>query len=131
MVGPSVLLEFYASGMRSHVQPHMRWATGLLVDGARLDSGNVEYINRGTAGSGHGWAMGWGVIWNSAASSIKVFQPEGAANWAIGERGTRTATGSSTATAPRLTPAASTSRSCAPAWARRRWRLLVATGAFP
>jgi hypothetical protein len=87
VVGPSVLLGFYASGMRSHIQPHMRWATGLLVDSARVDNGNIEYINRGTAGSGHGWAMGWGVIWNSTAGSIKAFQPEGAANWAIGNRG--------------------------------------------
>jgi hypothetical protein len=93
VVGPSVLLGFYASGMRSHIQPHQRWATGLLVDSAKVDTGNIEYINRGTAGSGHGWAMGWGVIWNSAASTIQAFQPDGAANWAIGNRGNRNGNG--------------------------------------
>ncbi len=93
VVGPNVLLGFYASGMRSHVQPHQRWATGLLIDGARVDSGNIEYINRGTAGSGHGWTMGWGVIWNSVASSIKAFQPEGTANWAIGNKGNQDGNG--------------------------------------
>ncbi len=87
VVGPSVLLGFYGSGMRSHIQPHQRWATGLLVDGARLDQGNIEYLNRGNLGSGHGWTMGWGVIWNSVAPSIKAFQPEGVANWAIGNQG--------------------------------------------
>jgi hypothetical protein len=93
VVGPSVLLGFYASGMRSHIQPHQRWATGLLVDSARLESGNIEYINRGTAGSGHGWTMGWGVIWNSVAPSIKAFQPDGVANWAIGNQGTPSGNG--------------------------------------
>jgi hypothetical protein len=89
VVGPNVILGFEGSGMRSHVQPHMRWATGLLVDDTHLDDGNIEYINRKTAGSGHGWTMGWGVIWNSSASSINVEQPEGAANWAIGCTGNK------------------------------------------
>jgi hypothetical protein len=93
VVGPNVLLGFYASGMRSHIQPHMRWATGLLVDSAAVDSGNIEYINRGTAGSGHGWAMGWGVIWNSKAGTIRNEQPAGVANWAIGNRGNQNGNG--------------------------------------
>ena len=93
VVGPNVILGFVGSGMRSHVQPHMRWASGLLVDSTTLDDGNIEYINRGTAGSGHGWAMGWGVIWNSAASTIRAEQPDGSANWAIGNKGTRAGNG--------------------------------------
>jgi hypothetical protein len=88
-----VLLGFYASGMRSHIQPHQRWATGLLIDGARVDSGNIEYINRGNLGSGHGWTMGWGVIWNSTAPTIRAEQPEGVANWAIGNRGNSAGSG--------------------------------------
>jgi hypothetical protein len=105
VVGPSVLLGFYASGMRSHIQPHQRWATGLLVDGTHLDSGNIEYINRGTAGSGHGWTMGWGVVWNSIAPSIKVFQPEGTANWAIGNQGTPSGNGTFEAHGTPVAPA--------------------------
>jgi hypothetical protein len=93
VVGPNVVLGFSGSGMRSHVQPHQRWATGLLVDGTSLDDGNIEYINRGNLGSGHGWTMGWGVIWNSTASTIRVEQPEGAANWAIGSRGAQAGNG--------------------------------------
>jgi hypothetical protein len=105
VVGPSVLLGFYASGMRSHIQPHQRWATGLLVDSARLDSGNIEYINRGTAGSGHGWTMGWGAVWNSVAPSIKVFQPDGTANWAIGNQGTPSGNGTFDAHGAPVVPA--------------------------
>jgi hypothetical protein len=45
-------------------------------------------MNLGTAGSGQGWAIGWGVIWNSTAMSLTVEQPPGAANWAIGSSGT-------------------------------------------
>jgi hypothetical protein len=92
-VGPNVVLGFAGTGVRSHIQPHQRWATGLLVDSTDLGDGNIEYINRGTAGSGHGWTMGWGVVWNSAAASIKVEQPAGAANWAIGSRGNQFGSG--------------------------------------
>jgi hypothetical protein len=93
VVGPNVVLGFTGSGMRSHVQPHQRWATGLLVDDTHLDDGNIEYMNRTTLGSGHGWTMGWGVIWNSSASTIRAEQPEGAANWAIGSKGTMVGNG--------------------------------------
>ncbi len=91
--GPNVILGFTGSGMRSHIQPHMRWATGLLTDSSTLDDGNIEYINRNTAGSGHGWTMGWGVIWNSRASTIRAEQPQGTANWAIGNVGTQAGNG--------------------------------------
>jgi hypothetical protein len=93
VMGPNVMLGFVGSGMRSHVQPHQRWATGLLVDDTHLDDGNIEYMNRGNLGSGHGWTMGWGVIWNSSASTIRAEQPPGVANWAIGNRGTQTGNG--------------------------------------
>jgi hypothetical protein len=93
VVGPNVVLGFSGSGMSSHVQPHQRWATGLLVDDTHLDNGNIEYMNRTNLGSGHGWTMGWGVIWNSSASTIRAEQPEGAANWAIGNTGTMAGNG--------------------------------------
>jgi hypothetical protein len=93
VVGPNVVLGFSGTGVRSHVQPHQRWATGLLVDDTHLDDGNIEYMNRTTLGSGHGWTMGWGVIWNSSASTIRAEQPMGAANWAIGSAGTMTGNG--------------------------------------
>lgn len=44
-------------------------------------------MNRGTMGSGHGWAIGWSVLWNDTAGSFVVQQPPGTANWSIGGRG--------------------------------------------
>ena len=47
-------------------------------------------MNRGMMGSGHGWAIGWSVIWNSTAKSFATNNPPGAANWSIGNRGDET-----------------------------------------
>jgi hypothetical protein len=44
-------------------------------------------MNRGTMGSGHGWAIGWSVLWNNVAGDFVVQQPPGTANWSIGDRG--------------------------------------------
>ena len=70
-----------------HVQPHMRWATGLLSDNVSVPQGTIDYINRGSDGSGHGWAIGFGVVWNSSAT-LTMMQPPGSENWAIGTTGT-------------------------------------------
>jgi hypothetical protein len=92
-MGPNVLLDFDADGVDSHIQPHMHWATGLLVDGAKANSpgtGNnagIAFMNRGTGGSGHGWAIGWGVAWNCEAPGLLIQQPPGSMNWAIGCKG--------------------------------------------
>lgn len=88
VTGPNVLLNctFHGNG---HLQPHMRWATGLLVDNCRIPEGGIDFMNRGEMGSGHGWAIGWAVAWNCAAKSFLVQQPPGAMNWAIGCTGAR------------------------------------------
>jgi hypothetical protein len=85
-VGPIVLVDFEATGGTA-VQPHQRWATGMLVDRARLTAGGIEYMNRGNLGSGHGWTMGWGVVWNSEAPRYTVQKPQGSQNWTIGSIG--------------------------------------------
>jgi len=66
------------------VQPHQRWSTGLLIDSCKVPDGKVEFINRNTAGSGHGWAIGWAVAWNCEAKSFNIQQPPGSMNWCIG-----------------------------------------------
>jgi len=38
-------------------------------------------------GSGHGWTMGWGVVWNSTAKTFIIQNPPGAINWSIGNTG--------------------------------------------
>lgn len=66
------------------IQPHARWSTGLLIDSCHLPEGRIDLINRGTAGSGHGWAIGWAVAWNCTAKFFNVQQPPGSINWCIG-----------------------------------------------
>lgn len=69
------------------IQPHMTWSTGLLLDNCKLNQGAIIIRNRGKAGTGHGWTMGWSVVWNCSAKSITVEQPPGATNWCIGSSG--------------------------------------------
>ncbi len=84
--GPNVLLDFQGTGTASHVTGHQRWATGALVDRAKV-GGGITFGNNANAGSGEGWSMGWGVIWNSV-SDVGVMAPPGGMNWAIGDTGT-------------------------------------------
>ncbi len=84
--GPNVVLDSKFSG-DGHIQPHQRWATGLLVDNTQVPQGGIDMMNRGELGSGHGWTMGWGVVWNSSAALLVIQNPPGAANWSIGTSG--------------------------------------------
>ncbi|MRG44946.1 hypothetical protein GFS24_07465 [Chitinophaga sp. SYP-B3965] len=87
--GPNVILNSTFRGHGSRIQPHMRWSTGLLVDNCTVADGGIDFMNRGVAGSGHGWTMGWGVAWNCIAKTYVIQNPPWAANWAIGCIGTR------------------------------------------
>jgi hypothetical protein len=84
--GPNVVLDSKFVG-NGRVQPHQRWATGLLVDNTEVPQGGIDMMNRGEMGSGHGWTMGWGVVWNSSAADLIIQNPPGAANWSIGTHG--------------------------------------------
>lgn len=84
--GPVVLLNCTFRG-KGWVQPHQRWATGLLLDGCHVPDGGIDFMNRGVMGSGHGWSIGWAVAWNCQASTYLNQQPPGAANWVIGSTG--------------------------------------------
>jgi hypothetical protein len=88
--GPNVVLNSVFRGRGGGLQPHQRWATGLLVDNCTVPDCGIDFMNRGVAGSGHGWSMGWGVAWNCIAQRYVIQQPPGAANWAIGCIGKRT-----------------------------------------
>ena len=87
MMGPVVVLNctFHGNG---HIQPHMRWATGLLIDNCSVPESGIDLMNRGIMGSGHGWTTGWSVAWNCTAKTFLVQCPPGSMNWAIGCRGT-------------------------------------------
>jgi hypothetical protein len=81
--GPVVLLNCSFNG-DGHIEAHQRWSTGLLYDNCRVSGGGMEFRNRGSMGSGHGWAMGWGVAWNCEAKEYVIQNPPGAMNWMIG-----------------------------------------------
>lgn len=86
--GPNVLLDCDFSGDEA-VEPHQRWSTGFLVDNVHVHGGAIHLINRGIMGSGHGWAIGWSVIWNSTADALVAQLPPGSINWVIGSKGQR------------------------------------------
>jgi hypothetical protein len=86
--GPIVLLHCIFSG-NGHIEGHQRWTTGMLLDNCELPGGGIDFKNRGSMGSGHGWGTGWSVAWNCSAKTYVVQQPPGALNWAIGCRGER------------------------------------------
>jgi hypothetical protein len=86
--GPNVLLDCDFTGDQA-VEPHQRWATGFLVDNVHVHGGGLHLINRGIMGSGHGWAIGWSVIWNSTADTLVAQLPPGSFNWVIGSKGER------------------------------------------
>jgi len=81
--GPIVLLNctFHGNG---RAESHQRWSTGMLYDNCRALEGGIDFRNRGSMGSGHGWSMGWGVAWNCRANDFIIQKPPGVANWMIG-----------------------------------------------
>jgi hypothetical protein len=78
---------------------HRRWSTGLLFDNIvatnRVGADTLGFYNRGNYGTGHGWAVGHGTIWNSNAAGGKILvqQPPTAQNYAIGCFGNVTSSG--------------------------------------
>lgn len=83
VTGPIVMLNctFHGDG---RVESHQRWSTGMLYDNCHVPDGGIDFRNRGSMGSGHGWTMGWGVAWNCEAKDYVIQAPPGAANWMIG-----------------------------------------------
>ncbi len=83
VTGPIVLLHCTFEG-GGWIQPHQRWATGLLVDSCHVPGGGIDFMNRGQMGSGHGWTIGWAVAWNCTAKTFLIQRPPGSMNWAVG-----------------------------------------------
>jgi hypothetical protein len=90
VAGPIVVLNCTFLG-NGRSEAHQRWSTGMLYDNCRAPDGGFEMRNRGEMGSGHGWAMGWGVFWNCVGKNFLVQNPPGSVNWMIGCVGPSTA----------------------------------------
>ncbi|HEY0308096.1 MAG TPA: hypothetical protein VGB94_08045 [Acidobacteriaceae bacterium] len=91
--GPNVLRNASFAGDMT-IEPHQRWATGLLVENTTVNrgassQGGINFWDRGTYGTGHGWTIGWGVVWNSTGGKMIIQQPPGSENWCIGCIGTQ------------------------------------------
>lgn len=64
--GPNACIGYEAQQAVESIEPHQRWAHGLLNEGSKVAA--VLYRNRRNAGSGHGWTMNNGKpIWCSVA----------------------------------------------------------------
>lgn len=81
--GPVVILNCEFDGDQRG-ESHQRWSTGMLYDNVHAKKGGLDFRNRGSMGSGHGWSMGWGVAWNCIAKDYVMQTPPGACNWMIG-----------------------------------------------
>ena len=94
--GPNVVQNYRANGAGTF-EPHQRWSTGLLLDNIYAPDGGIALVDRGSGGSGQGWGMGYGVVYNSLAGTHNaskrgmdaypghtINQPPSAANFGIG-----------------------------------------------
>jgi hypothetical protein len=59
----------------------------LLIDNCEVPGGGIDLMNRGEMGSGHGWPIGWAVVWNSTAQTFAMNTPPGSMIWSIGNHG--------------------------------------------
>lgn len=95
----TVVLDSTSDHNLTFAEAHRRWSTGLLFDRLRTSnrsSGDVYgFYNRGNYGTGHGWAAGHSVIWNTNADGGKILvqKPPTAQNYAIGSFGNVTGAG--------------------------------------
>ena len=83
--GPNVFHECSSENNYGLSEPHHRWSLGGLYDNVKA---NLGFYNRGTMGTGHGWAAAWYVAWNTE-DEITIQTPPTAQNYSIGHVGTK------------------------------------------
>ncbi|MFX0098708.1 MAG: hypothetical protein ACFFCS_03945, partial [Candidatus Hodarchaeota archaeon] len=83
LTGPNVFLDCLSEETYADIGPHHRWATGTLFDNVK--GGEIRVRNRGSSGSGHGWAGAQTMFWHctTLTHDIWVDSPKGAMNWGI------------------------------------------------
>ena len=87
--GPIVFLNCDFTG-NGRIEGHQRWSCGMLYDNCHVPGGGIDFKNRGSMGSGHGWGTAWAVAWNCEAKSYVNQLPPGTCNWVIGSSGEST-----------------------------------------
>jgi hypothetical protein len=86
--GPHAFVSSSSDGAHDDAGPHHRWGSGLLFDRITCHGDEINVRDRGNMGTGHGWAGGNCVVWNSQAKKFIVQDPPTARNWLIGSVGT-------------------------------------------
>ena len=82
--GPNAFVDCLSKSPTGFSGPLQHCASGLLYDNVRIEGGDLQVVNRGSAGGGFGWAGANCVLWNCSADNIFCDAPSGADNWAIG-----------------------------------------------
>ena len=80
--GPNVFLDCVSENDKADSGPHHRWSVSTLFDRVQTQALNAQ--NRGTSGSGHGWAGANMVFWNCRTVGIICQHPPAAENFCIG-----------------------------------------------
>jgi len=83
--GPNVFYNNTSTNAICDAGPHQRWAMGILYDNIITD-GELKVQDRGSMGTGHGWAGVNHVFWNCTATGGIVCQSPWVSgqNWCIG-----------------------------------------------
>ncbi|ORX81151.1 hypothetical protein K493DRAFT_412037 [Basidiobolus meristosporus CBS 931.73] len=82
--GPNVFSYAVGVDQYADIGPHNHFGIGTLYDNVKTD-GKISVENRGSAGSGQGWAGVTQVLWNCEARQLILTRPAlSANNWAIG-----------------------------------------------
>jgi len=87
VAGPNAFVHCTAESAYADTGPHHRWAVGTLFDNVTVGGNEINIQNRGNAGTGHGWAGAYSVVWNSTANALRVRNPPTARNWVVGSTG--------------------------------------------
>ena len=92
--GPNAFVQCHANRASDFSGPIESWVSGLLYDNVTIDGAGLHFENRWRAGSGVGWPAANCTIWQSNAAEIRISDPPGAANRAVGTWGTPAGDGS-------------------------------------
>ena len=88
-VGPNAFVKIKTRNTHGDVGPHQRWNVGTLYDSVDTD-GQINVLDRGSMGSGQGWAGANQIFWNCIGSRICIQSPwDSAKNYGIGCKGTK------------------------------------------
>src|SRR4029434_10425930 len=81
--GPHAFVSSSRDNARDDAGPHHRWGSELLYDRIICNGDEINVRNRGNSGTGHGWAGGNCVVWNSKADNFIIQNPATCRNWSV------------------------------------------------